>query len=119
MVFNRNSLLYSFETIVLSDVVNRWCALHRILNTKQNASIVLDSYLHIYGMQVYIIYQKCNRLSKIVHFTKKVLSLKVVHLPIACQSERSLCYFHLGRSSDLFSLDRSSFPHAAKRFSVA
>ena len=49
---------------------------------------------------------------KIVHFTWKVLSLKVVHLPItcqsACQSERSLRYFHLGRISDLLSIHRSS-----------
>ena len=30
-------------------------------------------------------------------FLRKVLSLKVVHLPIACQSERSLRYFHLNR----------------------
>ena len=45
---------------------------------------------------------------KIVHFTWKVLSLKVVHLPIACQSERSLHYFHLGRISDLLSIHRSS-----------
>ena len=34
---------------------------------------------------------------KIVHFTWKVLSFKVVHLPIACQSEHSLHYFHLRR----------------------
>ena len=45
---------------------------------------------------------------KIVHFTRKVLSLKVVHLPIACQSERSPHYFHLGRISDLVSIHRSS-----------
>ena len=37
-----------------------------------------------------------------------VLSLKVIHLPIACQSEHSLCYFHLGRISDLFSTHCSS-----------
>ena len=38
-----------------------------------------------------------KRLSKIVHFTWKVLSLKDVHLPIACQTERSLRYFyHVG-----------------------
>ena len=37
------------------------------------------------------------------HFTWKVLSLKVVHISIACQSEHSLCYFYL-------SLE---FPHAA------
>ena len=37
-------------------------------------------------------------------FTWKALSLKVIHLPIACQSERSLCYFHLGMISDLFSI---------------
>ena len=50
-----------------------------------------------------------NRLSKIVHFTGKVSSLKVVHLPIACQSERSLRYFNLGsRISDLSSIHRSS-----------
>ena len=40
-------------------------------------------------------------------FTWKVLSLKVIHLPIVCQSERSLRYFHLGRISDLFSIHRS------------
>ena len=45
---------------------------------------------------------------KIVHFTWKVLSLKVVHLPIACESEHSLCYFHLGRISDLLSIHHSS-----------
>ena len=52
-------------------------------------------------------------------FTWKVLSLKVVHLPIVCQSERSLRYFHLGRISDLFSIHRSSshtLPTAEKRF---
>ena len=49
-----------------------------------------------------------NRLSKIVHFTWKVLSLKVVHLPIACQSEHSLYYFYLCRISDFFSIHRSS-----------
>ena len=48
------------------------------------------------------------RLSKIVHFTWKVLSLKVVHLPIACQSEHSLHHFHLDRISDLFAIHRSS-----------
>ena len=31
--------------------------------------------------------------TKILHFTWKMLSLKVVHLPIACQSERSLRIF--------------------------
>ena len=36
---------------------------------------------------------------KILHFTWKVLSLKVVHLPIAYQSERSPL-FHLDRLSD-------------------
>ena len=59
---------------------------------------------------------------KMVHFTCKVLSLKVVHLPIVCQSERSLRYFHLGRISDLFSIHRSSshtLPTAEKRFRVA
>ena len=45
------------------------------------------------------------------NFTWKVLSLKVVHLPIVCQSERSLRYFHLGRISDLFYLSLE-FPHA-------
>ena len=44
------------------------------------------------------------RLLNIVHFTWKVLSLKVVHLPISCQSERSLRYFHLGWISDLLSI---------------
>ena len=59
---------------------------------------------------------------KMVHFTWKVLSLKVVHLPIVCQSERSLRYFHLDRISDLFSIHRSSshtLPAAEKRFRVA
>ena len=36
------------------------------------------------------------------------LSLKVIHLPKACQSERSLRYFHLDRISDLFAIHRSS-----------
>ena len=49
-----------------------------------------------------------NRLSKILHFNWKVLSLKVVHLPIACQSKRSLRYFHLDRISDSFAIHRSS-----------
>ena len=59
--------------------------------------------------------------SKILHFTWKVLSLKVVHLPIACQSECSLRYFHLDRISDLFSVHRSSshmLLAAEKRFGV-
>ena len=54
-------------------------------------------------------------------FSWKVLSLKVVHLPIACQSERSLRYFHLGRISDLFSIDllrAHTLPAAEKRFRV-
>ena len=54
--------------------------------------------------------------------TWKVLSLKVIHLPIVCQSECSLRYFHLGRISDLFSIHRSSshtLPTAEKRFRVA
>ena len=39
---------------------------------------------------------------KIVHFTWKVLSLKVVHLPIVCPSERSLRYrISLNRSRTL------------------
>ena len=57
-----------------------------------------------------------------VHFTWKVLSLKVIHLQIVCQSEHSLRYFHLGRISDLFSIHRSSshmLPAAQKRFRVA
>ena len=56
------------------------------------------------------------------NFTWKVLSLKVVHLPIVCQSECSLCYFHLGRISDLFSIHRLSshmLPAAEKRIRVA
>ena len=32
--------------------------------------------------------------------------LEVVHLPIVCQSESSLRYFHLGRISNLFSIHR-------------
>ena len=39
-----------------------------------------------------------------------------------CQSERSLCYFHLGRIRDLFSIHRSSshtMLAAEKRFRVA
>ena len=54
----------------------------------------------------------------IVHFTWKVLSLKVVHLPIAYQSE---C-INLGRISDLFSVHLSSshtLLAAKKRFRVA
>ena len=42
--------------------------------------------------------------------------------PIACQRERSLCYFHLGRISDLLSIHRSSshtLLAAEKRFRVA
>ena len=61
-----------------------------------------------------------NKLSKIEHFTWKVLSLKVVHLP--CQSEHSLCYFHLDRISDLFSfhlLSSHMLLAAEKRFRVA
>ena len=45
--------------------------------------------------------------TKILHFTWKMLSLKVVHLPIACQSERSLRYFNQGRISS-FAIHRSS-----------
>ena len=60
-----------------------------------------------------------NRISKIVHFTWKVLSLKVVHLPIACQSERSHRYFHLCRISDLFSIHRSSSHTLLKDSGVA
>ena len=63
-----------------------------------------------------------NRLSKTVHFTWKTLSLKVVHLPIACHSERSLRYFRLGRISDFFSIHRSSshtLLAAEKKFRVA
>ena len=43
----------------------------------------------------------------------KVLSLKVVNLPLACQSEHSLRYYHLGRISDLFSIHRLSSPYGA------
>ena len=46
-----------------------------------------------------------------IHATKNstfYLSMKVIHLPIVFQSERSLRYFHLGRISDLFSIHRSS-----------
>ena len=63
-----------------------------------------------------------TRLLKIVHFTWKVLSLKVVHLPIVCQSERSLRYFHVGRISDLLSIHSSSshtLLAAEKRFRIA
>ena len=50
-----------------------------------------------------------NRLSKIVRFTWKVLFLKVVHLPIACQSEHSLRYFHLERGLAIsFAIHHSS-----------
>ena len=49
-----------------------------------------------------------NSLSKLLHYTWKVLSLKVVHLPIACQSERSLSYFHLDRIGTLFAIDQSN-----------
>ena len=73
-------------------------------------------------MQILMLILPYNRLSKIVHFTRKVLSLKVVHLPIVCQSEHSLRYFHLGRISDLFSIHRSSYHTllaAEKRFRVA
>ena len=51
-----------------------------------------------------------------------MLSLKVVHLLIACQSEHSLRYFHLGRISDFFSIHRSSshtLLAAEKRYRVA
>ena len=46
----------------------------------------------------------------------------VLHLPIACQSERSLHYFYLGRISDLLSIHRSSshmLLAAEKRFRVS
>ena len=49
-----------------------------------------------------------NRFSKILHFTWKVLSLKVVHLQIACQSEHSIRCFHLDRIRELFAIHRSS-----------
>ena len=51
----------------------------------------------------------------------KCLSLKVVHLPIACQSERSPRYFHLHRISDSFAIHcLSSHALAAeKRFEGA
>ena len=45
-------------------------------------------------------------------FSWKVLSFKVVHLPIAGQSERSLHYFHLDRICDSFAIHCSS-SHAA------
>ena len=41
-------------------------------------------------------------------FTWKVLSLKVILIPIACQSERSSRYFHLDRVRDSFAIHRSS-----------
>ena len=47
---------------------------------------------------------------------------EVIHLPIACQSERSLCYFHLDRISDMFAIHRSSsymLLEAVKIFRVA
>ena len=56
-----------------------------------------------------------------LHFTWKVWSLKIIHLPIACQSERSLHYFHLDRISDSFAIHRSSshtLLAAEKRFGV-
>ena len=62
------------------------------------------------------------RLSEILHFTWKVLSLKVVHLPIASQSEHCLPYLHLDRISTLLAIDRSSshtLLAAEKRFGVA
>ena len=38
---------------------------------------------------------------KIVHFTiDSVVLVKVIHLPIAFQSESSLRYFHLNRIND-------------------
>ena len=55
-------------------------------------------------------------------FTWKVLSVKVVHLPIACQSERSPRYFHLDRISDSFTIHCSSshaLLAAEKKFRVA
>ena len=58
----------------------------------------------------------------ILHFIWKVLSLKVVHLPITCQSERSLRYFHLDRISNSFAIHCSSshtLLAAEKRFGVA
>ena len=57
-----------------------------------------------------------------LNFTWKVLSLKVVQLPLACQSEHSLPYFHLDRISDSFAIHRSSshmLLAAEKRFGVA
>ena len=56
----------------------------------------------------FTIQAKKKRLSKILHFTWKVLSLKVVHLTIACQSERSLHYFHLDKIRNLFAIHRLS-----------
>ena len=33
-------------------------------------------------------------------YLESIMSLKVVHVPIACQSEHSPCYFHLDRISN-------------------
>ena len=49
-------------------------------------------------------------------------SLKVVPLPIACQSEHSPSFFHLGRISDLFAIHHLSshtLLAAEKRFKKA
>ena len=54
------------------------------------------------------------------HFT--IPTIKIIHLPIACQSERSLRYFHLDRISDSFGIHRSSsymLLAAEKTFGVA
>ena len=59
---------------------------------------------------------------KNIHFTWKVMSLKVIHIPIVCQSECSLRYFHPDRISDLFSihcLSSHMLLAAEKRFRVA
>ena len=45
---------------------------------------------------------------QILHLTLKVLSLKVVHLSIACQIEHSLRYFHLHRISNSLAIHCSS-----------
>ena len=45
---------------------------------------------------------------KSTFYLESVVLMKVVHLPLVYQSERSLRYFHLGRISDLFSIHRLS-----------
>ena len=53
---------------------------------------------------------------------QKYWKVVVIHLPIACQNDRSLCYFHLDRISGSFAIHHSSshtLLAAEKLFGVA